>query len=77
MEKEELKKKMIGVIGSYPNSLIESIAEQCAQVAVDFYKEREQALNTSSVACSVCGWEKVKDKECDYCVRQYALNWGL
>ena len=38
--------------------------------------ENEQCI-IPSVVCSVCGWEKVKDKECDYCVRQYALNWGL
>ena len=59
--KEELKQKMIGVIGSYQNSLIESIAEQCAQVAVDFYKERELALDTSSVRECTCIYD------CDNC----------
>jgi|TARA_R110000744_G_scaffold319065_1_gene425445 hypothetical protein len=29
------------------------------------------------VKCSVCGWSKEKDKECEYCVMQYARNWGL
>jgi hypothetical protein len=58
--KEELKNRMIVVIGSYPNPLIESIAEQCAQVAFDFYKEREQALDKSkvresSLSCKKCG----------------------
>lgn len=42
--KEELKKRMLEAIGSYPNALIISIAENCAQVAVDFYKEREKPL---------------------------------
>ena len=27
--------------------------------------------------CDVCGCEKDKEKECDYCIRQYALSWGL
>jgi hypothetical protein len=56
--KEELKQKMISVIGSYSNPLVESIAESCAQVAIDFYKERDQALSMSVVSgelfCS-CG----------------------
>jgi len=59
--KEELKQKMIGVIGSYSNPLIESIAERCAQVAIDFYEKRNQALSMSGVvgrseqlACPEC-----------------------
>lgn len=27
--------------------------------------------------CDVCGCEKDKEKECDYCIRQYALSWSL
>lgn len=48
--KEELKQKMIGVIGTHSNTLIESIAEKCAQIAVDHYKERHQALSMSGVS---------------------------
>lgn len=48
--KEELKQKMIGVIGTHSNGLIESIAEKCAQVAIDHYKERESALSMSGVS---------------------------
>ena len=29
------------------------------------------------VKCSVCGWSKEEEKECEYCVMQYARNWGL
>ena len=45
--------------------------------------ENTKELNTKKqcdihvVKCSVCGWSKEKDKECDYCVMQYARNWGL
>jgi hypothetical protein len=47
--KEELKKEMIGVIGSHSNALIDSIAERCAQVAIDFYEKRGQALHIHGV----------------------------
>jgi gamma-glutamyl phosphate reductase len=47
--KDDLKQKMIGVIGTHSNALIESIAEKCAQVAIDFYQERDQALSMSGV----------------------------
>jgi hypothetical protein len=38
---------------------------------------QDPQLNTGVVVCSVCGLEKEKDKDCDYCIRQYALSWGL
>jgi hypothetical protein len=51
--KDDLKQKMIGVIGTHSNALIESIAEKCAQVAIDFYQERDQALSMSGVSGSL------------------------
>lgn len=29
------------------------------------------------VVCNICGCDKEKNKDCDYCIRQYALSWGL
>jgi len=71
--KEELKKRMVLVIGSYQNSLIELIAEQCAQIAVDYYKEREQALDTSSVRYCSCmipikGVDRTNGLSCQWCL---------
>jgi hypothetical protein len=40
-------------------------------------KPQKPQLNIPAVICSVCGCEKEKDKDCDYCIRQYALSWGL
>ena len=64
---------MVLVIGAYPNSLVKSIAENCAQVAVDFYKEREQALDTSSVVYCSCiipikGVDRTNGLSCQWCL---------
>ena len=40
-------------------------------------KSNEKQCDTHVVKCSVCGWSKEKDKECEYCVMQHARNWGL
>lgn len=40
-------------------------------------EETEQQCDIHVVKCSVCGWSKEKEKECEYCVMQYARNWGL
>lgn len=48
--KEELKEKMIGVIGNPDRLWSQLIAEKCAQIAVDNYKEREKELDTSNVS---------------------------
>lgn len=76
--KQELKQKMIGVIGTHSNALIESIAKKCAQVAVDFIEARDQALSMSGVvgrskqlACehkfidNFHGWDGVR--KCLFC----------
>ncbi len=78
--KEELKQKMIGVIGTHSNALIESIAERCAQVAIDFILKHNPALGKSDVssrfsdleiakaACRELGidWDGEVDKYDDY-----------
>jgi hypothetical protein len=40
-------------------------------------EENTKQCDIHVVVCSVCGWSKEKDKECDYCLNQYARNWGL
>jgi len=40
-------------------------------------EDETPALPVGAVICSVCECEKDKDKDCDYCIRQYALSWGL
>jgi len=40
-------------------------------------EEQSQPSCLGAVICSVCECEKDKDKDCDYCIRQYALSWGL
>lgn len=40
-------------------------------------KPQKPQLNIPAVICSVCGCEKEQNKDCDYCIRQYALSWGL
>jgi hypothetical protein len=62
--KEELKQKMISVIGTHSNALIESIAEKCAQVAVDFIEIRNQALSMSGVSGSVAD---AIGRKCPFC----------
>ena len=39
--------------------------------------DKQKQCDIHVVVCSVCGWSKEKDKECEYCVAQYARNWGL
>lgn len=48
-------------------------------------KETEQAIakmidlaftHEQKILCNICGCEK-STKDCDYCIRQYALSWGL
>ena len=51
--KEELKKKMIAVIGNSDRLWTQIIAEKCAQIAIDHYKERESALSMSGVTCRI------------------------
>ena len=63
--KEELKQKMIGVIGTHSNALINSIAEKCAQVAVDFIEARDQVLSMSGVSNSSDNSIIVKCRNCD------------
>lgn len=55
--KEELKNRMIVVMVSCASHRTEWIAEKCAEVAMDFYKKREQALDTSNVEDSPCKHE--------------------
>ena len=48
--KEELKKRMIAVIGESVIQTKDSIAEKCAQVAIEYCLEQNQALNMSGVS---------------------------
>ncbi len=76
--KEELKKEMIGVIGSYSNALIESIAERCAQVAIDFYEKRGQALHIHGVSDWVAVSEGMPDSEVKVlCYHEYSGNFFI
>ena len=43
---------------------------------IEEYNELVECVG-GAVICSVCKCEKDKDKDCDYCIRQYALSWGL
>ena len=52
--KEELKQKMIAVIGNPDRRWSQIIAEKCAQIAVDHYEGRKPALSMSGVTESVC-----------------------
>ena len=52
---------MIGVIGESVIQTKESIAEKCAQVAIEYFKERESALSMSGVV------NRKKKSKCDYC----------
>jgi hypothetical protein len=41
--KDEIKKEMIKAIGTYNNSLVDSIAESCANVALKYIEQSRQA----------------------------------
>ena len=61
--KEELREKMLVVIGSPERTYSKIVADKCAQIAVDYYKERERALSMSGVSDLVPKTNREKDLE--------------
>lgn len=47
--KDEIKKEMIKAIGTYNNSLVDSIAEICANVALKYIEQSRQAAVTPAL----------------------------
>jgi hypothetical protein len=69
MEKE-IKKRMIRVIGTSSNPLVESIAERCTQIALDFILKNNPALGKSGVSPRFSDVE-IAQAAC----RELRINW--
>jgi len=69
---DEMINELDGYIGSSDNYLSKKANEKLTEL-----KAIKKQCDIDVVMCSVCGWSKEKNKECEYCIAQYARNWGL